>query len=59
MVAFLLALLAADLALADDSFVLVTGRRDPRIYAIDLNAALRSTLEIARYYYRAGWTRAA
>jgi DNA-binding beta-propeller fold protein YncE len=41
-------LLAATLALlsdfavaADGSYVLVTGRRDPRIYAIDLNAALR------------------
>ena len=33
--------LAADAALADDSFVLATGRRDPRIYAIDLKAALR------------------
>ena len=34
-------LLAADAALADDSFILATGRRDPRIYAIDLSAALR------------------
>lgn len=33
--------LAADAALADDSFILATGRRDPRIYAIDLKAALR------------------
>jgi len=32
--------LAADAALADDSFILATGRRDPRIYAIDLKAAL-------------------
>ena len=37
----LLALLTVDVAVADDSFVLVTGRRDPRIYAISLNAALR------------------
>jgi len=39
--AFLLLLLAvADLALADESFILATGRRDPRIYTIDFNAAL-------------------
>jgi len=34
-------LAAADVALADDSFILATGRRDPRIYAIDFKAALR------------------
>jgi len=34
-------LLAADAAFADDSFILATGRRDPRIYAIDFKAALR------------------
>jgi len=34
-------LAAADLALADDTFILATGRRDPRIYAIDLRAALK------------------
>ena len=28
-------------ALADDTFILATGRRDPRIYAIDLRKALR------------------
>src|SRR5262245_35207495 len=28
-------------ALADDTFILATGRRDPRIYAIDLQKALR------------------
>ena len=28
--------------MADNDYVLVTGRRDPRIYAIDLKAALRS-----------------
>src|SRR6267378_747149 len=40
--AFLLLLLAvADVALADESFILATGRRDPRIYAIDFNAALK------------------
>src|SRR5438270_13008721 len=33
--------LAADAALADDSFILATGRRDPRIYAIDFRAALK------------------
>src|SRR2546426_6846186 len=40
--AFLLLLPAgADVALADESFILATGRRDPRIYAIDFNAALK------------------
>src|SRR5438445_494810 len=40
--AFLLSILAAaDIALADDSFILATGRRDPRIYAIDFRAALK------------------
>ena len=34
------AALAADFALADDTFILATGRRDPRIYAIDFKAAL-------------------
>jgi DNA-binding beta-propeller fold protein YncE len=28
-------------ALADNTFILATGRRDPRIYAIDFNAALK------------------
>src|SRR2546428_2408655 len=37
----LLLLVAADLALANDLFILATGRRDPRIYAIDFNAALK------------------
>ena len=36
----LLACLAHD-ALADDTFILATGRRDPRMYAIDLKKALR------------------
>src|SRR5882757_2621797 len=35
----LLLFLAQD-ALADNTFILATGRRDPRIYAIDFNAAL-------------------
>jgi hypothetical protein len=35
------ALFACDLALAKTPFVLASGRRDPRIYAIDLNAALK------------------
>ncbi len=40
--AFLLSILAAaDVALADDAFILATGRRDPRIYAIDFRAALK------------------
>ncbi len=34
-------LLAADVAVAKKPNVLVTGRRDPRIYAIDFNAALK------------------
>src|SRR5467141_2317304 len=37
----LLMLAAADIALASDLFILATGRRDPRIYAIDFNAALK------------------
>jgi DNA-binding beta-propeller fold protein YncE len=35
-----LLLVAADVALAEDLFILATGRRDPRIYAIDFKAAL-------------------
>ena len=35
------ALFAGDLVLAKTPFVLASGRRDPRIYAIDLNAALK------------------
>lgn len=39
--AFLLSNLGvADIAFADDMFILATGRRDPRIYAIDFKAAL-------------------
>src|SRR5256885_10897153 len=42
LIAFPLVLLAAaDIALASDLFILATGRRDPRIYAIDFNAALK------------------
>jgi DNA-binding beta-propeller fold protein YncE len=33
---------ATDFAFAEDTFILATGRRDPRIYAIDFNAALKS-----------------
>jgi DNA-binding beta-propeller fold protein YncE len=36
-------LLSADVALARGPFALVAGRRDPRIYAIDLRAALRAS----------------
>ena len=40
--AFSLSILAAaEVALADDTFILATGRRDPRIYAIDFRAALQ------------------
>ena len=35
------ALLAGDFALAKTPFALASGRRDPRIYAIDLSAALK------------------
>ena len=35
-----LALFLGDLALAKTPVILASGRRDPRIYAIDLNAAL-------------------
>src|SRR5438270_11866348 len=39
---FLLSILVvADIAAAKDLFILATGRRDPRIYAIDFRAALR------------------
>src|SRR5258705_5476851 len=37
----LLLFLAQD-ALADQTFILATGRRDPRIYAIDFDAALKA-----------------
>ncbi|HEX4552981.1 MAG TPA: hypothetical protein VH249_03265 [Xanthobacteraceae bacterium] len=41
--ALLLAIFAAaEPALAADTFILATGRRDPRIYAIDFKAALRT-----------------
>jgi len=36
-----LSVVTVDTALADGSYILATGRRDPRIYAIDFNAALR------------------
>jgi hypothetical protein len=36
-----LALFLGDLALAKTPVILASGRRDPRIYAIDLNAALK------------------
>jgi DNA-binding beta-propeller fold protein YncE len=38
---FALTLFLADLALAKTPVILASGRRDPRIYAIDLNAALK------------------
>jgi len=38
--AFLVSLIAADAAWAAEKYILATGRRDPRIYAIDFNAAL-------------------
>src|SRR5499425_3588052 len=37
----LLGLITAEVALAGDTFILATGRRDPRIYAIDFDAALK------------------
>src|SRR5499427_6697914 len=36
----LVSLIAADAAWAAEKYILTTGRRDPRIYAIDFNAAL-------------------
>jgi hypothetical protein len=41
MIAGTLLLGLAQEALADNTFILVTGRRDPRIYAIDLQKALQ------------------
>src|SRR5215469_8953753 len=38
--AFLVSLIAADAARAAEKYILATGRRDPRIYAIDFKAAL-------------------
>jgi hypothetical protein len=38
---FLLSAIGVDAASADDKFILATGRRDPRIYAIDFDAALK------------------
>jgi len=38
---FLLSAIGVDVASADDKFILATGRRDPRIYAIDFDAALK------------------
>ena len=38
--AFLVSLIAADAVWAAEKYILATGRRDPRIYAIDFNAAL-------------------
>src|ERR1700741_745468 len=38
--AFLVSLMAVDAVWAAEKYILATGRRDPRIYAIDFNAAL-------------------
>jgi hypothetical protein len=38
--AFFVSLIAADAVWAAEKYILATGRRDPRIYAIDFNAAL-------------------
>ena len=38
---FLLSAIGVDVASADDKFILATGRRDPRIYAIEFDAALK------------------
>ncbi len=40
--AIALALFLGDVALAKTPVILASGRRDPRIYAIDLNAALKT-----------------
>ena len=42
LLALMLSVVAADIASAQQTFILATGRRDPRIYAIDFNAALKS-----------------
>jgi DNA-binding beta-propeller fold protein YncE len=42
MLALMLSVVAADIVSAQETFILATGRRDPRIYAIDFNAALKS-----------------
>ena len=42
LLALTLSIAAADVALAEETLILATGRRDPRIYAIDFNAALKS-----------------
>ena len=44
MLALLLSVVAADIVSAQETFILATGRRDPRIYAIDFNAALKSRI---------------
>jgi len=38
----MLSAFAAEVALSDETFILSTGRRDPRIYSIDFDAALKS-----------------
>ena len=38
---FLLSVVGIDIAFADEKFILATGRRDPRIYAIDFDSALK------------------
>ena len=42
LLALILSVVAADIASAQETFIFATGRRDPRIYAIDFNAALKS-----------------
>ena len=40
MLTLLVSLTVTDIALGAEKYILATGRRDPRIYAIDFNAAL-------------------
>ena len=42
LLALISSVVVTDFALAEETFILATGRRDPRIYAIDFNAALKS-----------------
>jgi DNA-binding beta-propeller fold protein YncE len=42
LLALISSVVVTDFALAEQTFILATGRRDPRIYAIDFNAALKS-----------------
>jgi len=44
LLALILSVVAADIASAQETFIFATGRRDPRIYAIDFNAAQQRSI---------------